>query len=1049
MRVRELLLFLVVWIFLVTSAVAQSPDGTISGLVLDPSGSAIASADITIVNDATRVQYPGKTNAEGIYVVTNLPPGPYRLQVSKVGFKTLIKPDIVLNVQDSLAINFTLPIGAVSETVTVEGGASRIDTQDGAVSTVVDRQFADNLPMNGRSFQTLITLAPGVTAAPGAVTGAQGEFSINGQRTEANYFTVDGVASNTGTLALNAGNAAGIGGSTPSETALGTTQSLVSVDDLQEFRINTSSYSAEYGRSPGGQISFLTRSGTNDWHGAAFEYFRNAVLDANNWFNDNAGLAKTAERQNDFGGTVGGPIEIPGLYDGKDRTFFFFSYEGLRLDVPQPAETTDVPDTYLRENAPAAVQPLLKAFPVQNGADDPKCLAPGPPAVGATCLALFTAAYSAPASLDASSIRIDHTVGDKLRLFGRYSDSPSNDVTRSTRDLSELTATSFDVKTVTIGATSAFSPRLSNDFRFNYTQNNNSLVESLDNFGGASPLGPDQLFSAPPPSAFQFAAFLLFGNEPRFTVSPFRANQNQFNVTDAFNVQHGSHLVKVGVDFRRLSTAQILNELINGYFYTSPAGVLANSPIAVAQTQLQTEPIFSNYSAYIQDEWRATNRLHLSLGLRWDLNPPPGNGAGGPAYTLDQVTNLATAQVAPEGTPLWHTDRHGFAPRVGLAYQLRQAPGHETVLRGGFGLFHDTGNTQGAVGLIGVGFVTSVLLPGSSFPLTPAENTLPPPSVASPYNNFVFAFAPHLTLPYTLEWNVAMEQALGENQSVTVSYVGAGGRDLLSSRFFDLAGINPNFSSGNGLYLITNGANSNYNALQVQFQRRLSRGLQALASYTWSHSIDNLSSNFASYEPPIRGNSDFDIRHNFAAGLTYAIPGKYSNPLASAVLKDWSLASQITARSALPVDIISTIGLLSNGAEQYLRPDVVPGVPVDLSDPTAPGGRIVNANAFEPAAAGMFGDEPRNFVRGFDLWQADLAIERDFPLHDRLRLKFRAEAFNLFNRTNFGNIDNSLSDGPALFGRATNTLNGQLGGLNPLYQVGGPRSIQFALKLTY
>ena len=344
--------------------VAQSPNGTINGLVLDPSGKVIAAADITIVNDTTGVQYAGKTNNEGIYVVTNLPPGPYRMQVAKIGFKTLIKPDIVLSVQDSLAINFTLPIGAVSETVTIEGGAAMIDTQDGTVSTVVDRQFADNLPMNGRSFQTLITLAPGVTAVPGAVTGAQGEFSVNGQRTEANYFTVDGVASNTGTVAVNAGNASGIAGLTPSETALGTTQSLVSVDDLQEFRINTSSYSAEYGRTPGGQISFLTRLGTNDWHGSAFDYFRNEVLDANNWFNDHAGLQKTAERQNDFGGTLGGPVEIPGLYSGKDRTFFFFSYEGLRLDVPQPAQTSEVPDTFLRENAPAAVQPLLNAFPV-------------------------------------------------------------------------------------------------------------------------------------------------------------------------------------------------------------------------------------------------------------------------------------------------------------------------------------------------------------------------------------------------------------------------------------------------------------------------------------------------------------------------------------------------------------------------------------------------------------------------------------------------------------------------------------------------------------
>jgi Carboxypeptidase regulatory-like domain/TonB dependent receptor-like, beta-barrel len=1048
LQLREITFLFLVCVLLAAPVLAQSPNGTINGLVLDPSGKAIVGADITIVNDTTRVQYPGKTNNEGIYVVTNLPPGPYRLQVSKVGFKTLIKPDITLNVQDSVAINFTLPLGAVSETVTVEGGTALIDTQDGAVSTVVDRQFADNIPMNGRSFQTLIALAPGVTTVPRAVTGGQGEFSINGQRTEANYFTVDGVASNTGTVAVAGGNASGIGGSTPSETALGTTQSLVSVDDLQEFRINTSSYSAEYGRSPGGQISLLTRSGENEWHGSAFEYFRNAVLDANNWFNDAAGLAKTAERQNDFGGTLGGPIEIPRIYNGKNKTFFFFSYEGLRLDVPQPALTTSVPDTYLRQNAPAAVQPLLNAFPIENGADDPKCLAPGPPAVGATCLALFTAAYSAPASLDATSIRIDHTVGEKLKLFGRFSDSPSDSETRSIHDLAQLNTTSFDVKTLTVGATSALSPGLSNDFRFNYTWNNNANVLSLDNFGGAVPLGPSQLFSSPPPPAYQAAAFLFFGSSPSFNVSPFGANQRQINVTDSLSMAFGSHVLKYGLDYRRLATKQSFNQLEDGYFYLSPAGVLENSLIASVGTAIQTEPVFLNFSAYAQDEWRATSRLHLSFGLRWDLNPPPGNGSGGAPYTLNQVTNLATAQIAPQGTPLWQTDYHGFAPRLGLAYQLGERPGRETVVRGGLGLFYDLGNTQGAVGLGNVGFESSSVLFNVAYPLTPAQNTLPAPTVTSPYDNLVFAFTPHLTLPYTLQWNVAVEQALGPNQSLTVSYVGAHGRDLLSSRFFNPANINPNFSQGFGVYLISNGANSNYNSLQVQFQRRLSHGFQALASYTWSHSIDNLSSNFTSDEPLIRGNSDFDVRHNFAAGLTYALPGSYSSAVANALLRHWSLDSRITARSALPVDIIGGTQLLSNAMVQYVRPDIVPDVPIYVANPAAPGGRLVNANAFEPAA-GEFGNEPRNFVRGFGLWQTDIAIQRDFPLYERLNLKFRVEAFNLFNHPNFGSIDNNLEDGPALFGRATNTLNGQLGGLNPLYQVGGPRSIQFALKITF
>lgn len=845
--------------------VAQSPNGTINGLVLDPSNRVIVSADILVINDVTGVKYSSKTNDEGIYVVPNLPPGPYRLQVSKVGFKTLIKPDIVLNVQDALSINFTLPIGALFETMTVQGGAPLVNTESASVGTVVDRQFVENIPLNGRSFQSLITVVPGAVAVPGASTGQTGEFSINGQRTEANYFTVDGVSVNTGVNAIAGTNTSGIGGSTPSETALGTTQSMVSVDALQEFRIATSTYSAEYGRTPGGQISLLTRSGTNEWHGSLFDYFRNDALDANNWFNNNSGLPKTAERQNDFGGTLGGPIEIPGLYNGKNRTFFFFSYEGMRLRVPQPVQTTMVPDSYLRQNAPAAIQSLLNAFPVQNGAEQ------------GNDLALFTAAYSAPSTLDATSVRIDHTFGDKLRIFGRYSSSPSDSVTRYAENLANLISTSFDLKVLTLGATSVLSPRLSNDFRFNSTWNTGNTVESLDNFGGAQPLTSSQLFSVTPPTAYDFGMFLYFGTVPAFNVLPVRARQRQVNITDSFILAYRTHILKVGGDFRRLSTRVYENQLLNAYYFFSPAEVLQNSASeAVVSTygSIPPEPIFSNLSLYLQDEWRATSRLHFSFGVRWDLNPPPGNGTGNRPYTLDQITNLATAQLAPPGTPQWKTDYHAVAPRIGVVYQMHERRGLETVLRGGFGLFHDTGNTQGAVGLNAIGFGVSENLFDAGFPLTPVQNQLPAPSTNPPYTNYVFAFDPHLTLPYTLQWNVATEQAFGTSQALTVSYVGASGRKLLSSRFLDPSNINPNFSLGQGLFVVDNGASSIYQALQVQFERRLSHGLQATASYNWSHSTDSASSNFLNVAPVVRGNSDFDTRHNFAVALTYELPGQ-------------------------------------------------------------------------------------------------------------------------------------------------------------------------------
>ena len=304
MRAHPIIFLFVVSLFLGAPSIAQSPNGTINGIVLDSSGGVIVGAEIMIVNDATSVQYSGRTNGEGIYVVPNLPPGPYRLQVSKIGFKTLIKPDIVLNVQDALAINFSLPVGAASETVTVRGGASLLNTESPAVSTVVDRQFAENLPMNGRSFQTLIELTPGVVLTP-SNGNSPGQFSIAGQRTTSNYFSVDGVSANFGVgLSLSANGT----GSGQAFSVLGGTSSLVSVEALQEFRVETSSFAPEFGHAPGGQVILTTRSGTNDFHGGIYEYFRNDVMDANDWFADQAGVPKAAERHNDFGGYLGGRI---------------------------------------------------------------------------------------------------------------------------------------------------------------------------------------------------------------------------------------------------------------------------------------------------------------------------------------------------------------------------------------------------------------------------------------------------------------------------------------------------------------------------------------------------------------------------------------------------------------------------------------------------------------------------------------------------------------------------------------------------------------------
>src|SRR6266849_5407992 len=514
---------------------AQSTNASLTGRVTDPSKGVIADAKVAAISTATNVRYETTTNTSGEFYLTNLPPGTYRLEIEKPGFKKLIKPDVSLHVQDALAIDFELTLGSTTESITVESGARLLDTESGTVSTVIDRTFVESLPLDGRSFQTLIMLTPGVVVTATAFDD-QGQFSVNGQRADANYFTVDGVSANFGVTGyfplLQSG-----GGALPALTAWGGTNSLVSVDSLQEFRVQTSSFAPEFGRTPGGQVSIVTRSGTNAFHGTLFEYFRNDLLDAKDWLANFNHLRKPAERQNDFGGVVGGPVF-------KDKTFFFFSYEGLRLRQPVTQQTV-VPDAASRQQAPATMQPFLNAYPVANGA------AAGPG------LAQFNASYSNPSSLDAYSIRVDHIINSKLSLFARYNYSPSNldqrgapftSTALSTRDLEDAA-----VHTFTIGLTQVIKPQISNEVRANYSNHRLGTAFDLDDFGGAVPPPNSVLF--PPGFSPTNGAFLLLINRAGEYGQGVAATdeQRQVNLIDNLSLTKGSHQLKFGVDYRWLS----------------------------------------------------------------------------------------------------------------------------------------------------------------------------------------------------------------------------------------------------------------------------------------------------------------------------------------------------------------------------------------------------------------------------------------------------------------------------------------------------------------
>jgi hypothetical protein len=1009
---------------------AQSSTATLSGIVNDENGGVIAGVNITLEYLDTGWRRQTTTNSEGYFAISSLPPGRYGMTARHDGFKEIDNSDLVLNVSEHRSLRLVLKVGQISESVNVEG-TSLLQTQSGEVSTVVDRKFVENLPLNGRSFSTLIELTPGVVLTKAADGSNQGQFSVNGQRANANYFIIDGVGANIGIAGGLLLNQTG-SGTLPAFSVLGGTNNLVSIDALQEFSIQTSTYAPEFGRTPGGQVSVITRSGTNSFHGSIFEYFRNDALDATNWFANSRGLKKPPLRQNDFGGVVGGPIV-------KKRTFFFFSYEGLRLQQPK-VSVLPVPTRATRQSAAPQMQPLINAFPLPNGRDY------------GDGFAEFAASFANPSKIDATSIRIDHIVNNKLTFFGRFNYAPS-DITE--RSLANLDKELFRTETLTLGANQTLTTRISNDFRFNYSSARAGDFSYLDQFGGAVP--PPDSIMFPTFTSRQDATFSLNFVNAQYSVGGDRSGSNyqrQINLVDSLSIVTGQHQLRFGDDYRRLfpitgSTAY--GQTVNFFDVNSVmSGITSNVRIMANNGRLF--PLFHNFSAYGHDTWRMTSRLTLTYGLRWEVNTPPNERNGKDALTVIGLDNPATMTVAPLGTPLWKTTYDNFAPRAGLAYTLSERQGEEIVVRGGFGIFYDlgTGNSGNAINSI-TNSATKILR-GVPFPLTDGQAAPPPFTLKPPYGLF-FVAVPNLELPRTYQWNVAVERALGTKQTISASYVAALGRRLLRQEF--LQNPNPNFST---VRITGNTATSDYHAMQLEFTRRLSLGLQTLASYTWSHSIDISSSDFSvgvsttKIDPKIdRGSSDFDVRHSFIAAVTWDLPKLEENNFVGRVFHNWSTDAIFRARSATPVNPVFFARLF--GVIMVQRPNLVPDVPIYVDDPTVAGGRRINRDAFVAPPPTKQGSLGRNSLRGFPFWQLDLSLRRQFKLTERYKLQLRADMFNIFNHPNFADPDSMLESDT--FGQSVQMLSQSLGtggidgGFSPLYQIGGPRSIQLALKLHF
>lgn len=1050
---------------------AQS--GVIGGRVLDPAGQVVPQAPIQLVNEERGLQLQRQTDGNGAYLFQEVPPGKYRLAVRASGFQPQ-DVNLVLPLASRLTVDFDLKLLVGAEQIEVSDRVVSVNSDNAQVSTLFTRDFVQNLPLNGRSFQSLLELTPGVVLAPASISNP-GQFAVNGQRTNANYFLVDGVSGNVAASA-SATFSQQAAGSLPAMNMLGGTNGLVSVDALEEFRVTTSTYSAEYGRSPGGQVILQTRGGSNRWTGSLYNYFRNERLDANDWFANANRIERLPLRQNNFGGTLGGPVRIPKLYNGKDRTFFFASYEGLRMKQPLAGvRNLLVPSEAARQRATGPASAVFAAFPLPNSPLLPGD-APDPN------LARYVYGVSNPSQFDAFSLRADHRIGQRLQLFTRFNNSPS--AVESRVFVNQDNRNEINLRTWTTGLTWTLRPTLVSDLRVNW-----SGSDGVFNFIGrevdGARLPPAELLFGPnlPRETSSVTLNLIAGAQP-LSLSQGRTlgnDQRQWNIVETVSWFRGGHHLKFGFDYRLLLPSVKARSLGVTHAFTTRAnsnGVTDLLETGRVNTTIQAlAPVsgfrIHNFSAFVQDTWRVTPRLTLDYGLRWEVNPAPSGDLL--PYQLDRSNDLLNAQLAPANTPLYPTTWANFAPRAGLAYRLNRAG--TFVLRAGAGLFYDLGNGQALQGFTGFPFNSVRTLNGLTWPV-PNEQIVPLPFNADPpYSGTFRVMERNLRLPFTRQWNVALERSLGQHQLLTVSYVGADASRLLRTEILRnqtafgqpvIPVINPAlFAPTTTVFLTRNAAASNYHSLQVQFQRRMARGLQAMASYTWAKAIDNMSDEvtgglpvdgIASFNLELDNEfapASFDVRQIFTGAMTWQLPAWQASRLTRVLTGGWALDGILRLRTGLPFTVITQVldplNFGSNRRVDYL------GAPVWINDANVGGGQRLNAAAFRiPAETGRLGNLGRNALRGFPVEQLDFAVRREFQLTEQTRLQFKAELFNALNHANFGLPLAALGPTPnATFGTVNSMLGrslgggGTAGGLSPLYQVGGPRSVQLSLRLFF
>ena len=1089
---HKITLFLLIMLTLASPVAAQTFRGSILGTVTDPNGAVVPEATVTAKNVATGIERSTVTDDAGNYSINELQIGTYQVVVQKTGFEPLTINGVVVEVAAERRVDAKLAVAGSAEQVII-APTEQVETTTNTLGGTITTKAVEDLPVNGRDFTKFLVLVPGATGDPSGATdspGSFGLFSANGNRGRANNYLLDGTDMNDGYRNLPAINEAGV---------FGTPATILPIEAISEAAI-LSNFEAEYGRNSGAVVNIVTKSGTNEFHGSLFEFFRNNKLDARNLFNKKPN-PETAFRNNQFGGALGGPII-------RNRTFFYFAYEGQRERVGLNS-TARVPDPREITELGGPTNPVIARLLARNPWPAPNNPLPLFDHSGEPNLFVTTRALN---DVDSLIGKIDHKFNDSNQLTARYFFGNSDQSFPLALLASNVlpgfnTVTPTTVNLVSISYLKLFSNTKVNELRFGYNRFDEGFFPEDQDFDPNS-IGLNTGITDPQDFGLPL---IRIRNDPIGSIASIGATlsvprarvDTNWQAIDNFSWKLDRHDLKFGYEFRRTFVNAFFDAGYRGRLDFDSledflSGTLSGGRSARGDSRRGT---FQNsHAGFIQDTFRWRPGVTFNLGVRYDY-------FGVIAEERNRFSNFDPVRGLVEvGTggldKLYNSDWNNFSPRVGFAWDLTGKG--KTVVRAGWGLFYDAFSQDFFVGQ----------LPFNTFNPGPAYNPVGPSPILFSFSTTdviedgvpiftdfldsdVFAVDPNLRTPYIQNYNLNFQHELFRNGVLQVGYVGSNGTKLFRYRDINQP-VNPAVStarpfdngpfapSGGTFFYVNNletSAHSNYNALQTSFTLRNRRGWTSMINYTWSHSIDNASdgqdyvanatqpdnSHRADLE---KANSNFDNRHRFVWSFGYELPNFAKNH--PRLGKGWQLNGILTLRSGSPFHV-NLFDDYNGTGEFFPRPDLVGdpyagtsghehflnlsafAVPctLDTSNPDNDG-----SAAFCIPGTQHFGSLGRNSLIGPGYSNFDFSIFKTTPLTERVRVEFRAEIFNIFNHPNLSSpllpgfsADASFNGIDPLTGRGQGFLpigvTPDVGIGNPFLGGGGPRNIQFALRLVF